>query len=96
MLDSNQYIDGVHSAMQYTALHAASDFGHVEVVRLLIERGFDKFIDMLDGRWGQTALHYAAQNGRKDVVGEDWEGAGRGGGLGRLWLTNELLTRPNV
>ena len=54
--------------MKYTALHAASDFGHVEIVKLLLDRGFRKFIDMVDVRYNQTALHYAAQNGRKDVI----------------------------
>ncbi|GMI06168.1 hypothetical protein TrVE_jg10079 [Triparma verrucosa] len=67
-LKHHQYIDGVHTKMHYTALHAAADFGHVEVVELLIKSGFDKFIDMVDVRYKQTALHYAAMNGRMDVV----------------------------
>ena len=67
-LNNHQYIDGVHTKMQYTALHAAADFGHIDVVKLLIKRGFDRFIDMVDVRYKQTALHYAAQNGRMDVV----------------------------
>jgi len=68
LLDAHQYIDGVHDNMGYTALHAASDFGHDDVVQLLIKKGFDKFIDMRDKHHEQTALHYAAMNGRLDVV----------------------------
>ena len=53
-LKHHQYIDGVHTKMHYTALHAAADFGHVEVVELLIKSGFDKFIDMVDVRYKQV------------------------------------------
>ena len=33
-LDNHQYCDAVHDKMQYTALHAAADFGHVDVVKV--------------------------------------------------------------
>jgi ankyrin repeat protein len=60
-LNQHQYIDTMHSKMQYTALHAAADFGHLEVVKVLVERGFHKFIDMIDGRWNQVRLRCSGQ-----------------------------------
>jgi ankyrin repeat protein len=48
-----------------TALHAASDAGHVEVVRLLLKFGLD--VDAR-GRWGQSPLQFASIQGHLNVV----------------------------
>ena len=37
-----QYIDAVHDKMQYNALHAAADFGHVEIIELLLYHTFSQ------------------------------------------------------
>jgi hypothetical protein len=56
----------LHSELQYTALHAAADFGRVEIVELLIDTGLS--LDIKDPLRGQTALHFAAYSGRADVA----------------------------
>jgi serine/threonine-protein phosphatase 6 regulatory ankyrin repeat subunit B len=48
-----------------SALHVASRLGHLEIVRLLLQKGAP--IDDKDGLDG-TPLHRAAYNGRHDVV----------------------------
>jgi len=48
-----------------TALHSASDQGHVEVVRLLLKCGVD--VDSR-GRWNKSPLLCASLEGRLDVV----------------------------
>ena len=48
-----------------TALHAAAEMGHVEIVRFLIERGADSHATTRSGR---SALDLASQKGRAEVV----------------------------
>ena len=48
-----------------TALHSASDAGHVEVVRSLLKCGVD--VDAR-GRWGQSPLQFASVKGHFNVV----------------------------
>ena len=48
-----------------TALHAAAEIGHVEIVRFLIERGADGHATTSCGR---TALDLASQGGHSEVV----------------------------
>ena len=69
-LDEGQNIDVIHSLMGYNALHAVADFGHPDVCQVLLERGFTKnnLLEHTDSKYDQTPLHYAAVNGRKDVV----------------------------
>jgi ankyrin repeat protein len=57
---------GVHSLLgNWTALHFASDNGHTECVRSLLDRGA-----MIDAQteYGWTALHLACYGGHLDVV----------------------------
>ena len=48
-----------------TPLHAATDAGHVDMVRLLLDRGANVGAKL---RNGQTALHAAASKGRADLI----------------------------
>lgn len=49
----------------YTALHAAAENNHVEIVRLLLEHGADRLAKV---ETGETALDYARANGYNEVV----------------------------
>ena len=44
----------------WTALHAAAQNGHTDIVKLLLDAGADK--DVVD-KYGDTPLHVAAENG---------------------------------
>ena len=46
-------------------MHIAAYFGHVEIVKLLLERGANP---NAKNNIGRTPLHYAAQEGCVDVV----------------------------
>ncbi|ROT35327.1 ankyrin [Sodiomyces alkalinus F11] len=48
------------------ALHATSEGGHVEAVKLLLEKGAD--VNIKDDDYGQTPLSWAAENGHEKVV----------------------------
>ena len=48
------------------ALFLASNQGHVEIVRLLIENGID--VNHIDPHTGQNALHFASTNGSLEIV----------------------------
>ena len=48
-----------------SALHVASDAGHVKIVRLLLKHGVD--VD-IRGMWDQTPLQFASDAGRLEVV----------------------------
>ncbi len=49
----------------YTALHAAAENNHVEIVRLLLEHGADRTAKV---ETGETALDYARANGYNEVI----------------------------
>jgi ankyrin repeat protein len=49
----------------YTALMAASEYGHREIVKLLIEAGAD--VNAADW-YGRTALGWALRGGHTDIV----------------------------
>lgn len=49
-----------------TALHEACYQGHLEMARFLLERGADPTIR--DGEWNSTAVGWAAEGRRQDVV----------------------------
>jgi ankyrin repeat protein len=49
-----------------TALHRATENGHDEIIRILIENGID--VNARDVN-GQTALHLASKNGSGAAVG---------------------------
>ena len=61
-----QELSALHSELKYTALHAASDFGHAEIVKKLIRTGIS--VNVRDARKGQTPLHFAGQGGRPEVL----------------------------
>jgi len=48
-----------------TALHEATRYGHIEVVKFLISKGGDPKVTTVDGT---TALQLAAQNGHDSLV----------------------------
>jgi hypothetical protein len=56
----------LHSELHYTALHAAADFGQLEIIRRILETGLS--LDIKDPLRGQTALHFAADSGRAEVA----------------------------
>jgi hypothetical protein len=56
----------LHSDLHYTALHAAADFGQVEIIKLILQTGLS--LDIKDPLRGQTALHFAAESGRSEVA----------------------------
>ena len=49
-----------------TALHLASENGHLETVKFLIESKAD--IEAKDNLFGKTALHLASENGHLETV----------------------------
>lgn len=61
-----QELAAIHSELKYTALHAAADFGHREIVDLLIKTGMS--VNIRDGRNGQTPLHFSGQSNRCDIA----------------------------
>ena len=50
-----------------TALHMSSGNGHIEIVKMLLKDQSRININTLNDS-GNTALHYAALNGKKDIV----------------------------
>ena len=65
-VDKGQELSVLHTELQYTALHAAADFGAAAVVEFLLTIGFNP--NIRDARLGRTALHFAAQNGRSEII----------------------------
>ena len=56
----------MHSMMNYTALHAAAEFGTTDIIKTLCDMGMA--VNVRDLRVGQTPLHYAAAAGKIDVA----------------------------
>lgn len=65
-LNINQELTSLHSQLHYTALHAAAEFGKVEIINML--RGTGLSLDIRDPVRGQTALHFAGYAGRSEVA----------------------------
>ncbi len=67
--DARQLLPGASSEDRHLALSLASDFGHVEVVRLLLDAGEDpNRYNPIGGHSHTTPLHQAAGAGHKEVV----------------------------
>ena len=61
--------DQDHKSFDGTPLHLASKEGHIDIINYLYDYTSD--IDMIERRClsrGMTAIHYAAENGRNEVV----------------------------
>ncbi|KAH9073507.1 hypothetical protein EDB83DRAFT_78369 [Lactarius deliciosus] len=96
-----QYANAV-SGCRGTALHSASEAGHVQVVRSLLEYGGD--VDAR-GYWNQSPLQFASFNGHLDVVrclldhgadtryrdGEHWTPLSHASEQGHLEIVRVLL-----
>jgi len=65
-LAKGQELAAIHSELKYTALHAAADFGSLEIVDKLLLTGISP--NVRDARYGRTALHFAAQSGRNEIA----------------------------
>lgn len=65
-IERGQEISVIHSELMYTALHAATEFGNLPAVKMLLAKGMS--INIRDIRRGKTALHLAAQSGRSDIA----------------------------
>ena len=65
-LAKGQELAAIHSELKYTALHAAADFGALEIVDKLLSTGISA--NVRDARYGRTALHFAAQSGRSEIA----------------------------
>mmetsp|Transcript_9864 Transcript_9864/g.18169 ORF Transcript_9864/g.18169 Transcript_9864/m.18169 type:complete len:857 (-) Transcript_9864:1451-4021(-) len=66
MINNGQPLDARHSVTGYAAIHAASDFGNVKMVKFLLREGAD--LHCLRKTDEGTALHCAAENGHADLV----------------------------
>lgn len=65
-LQNKQELTSLHSHLHYTALHAAAEFGKVEIINMLLGTGLS--LDIKDPVRGQTALHFAGFAGRSEVA----------------------------
>ena len=65
MLQDGQDVDDFSSTFRYSALHAASDFGHSDCVEILLNHG--AIVNVRNRITGKTPLHYAAESRRFDV-----------------------------
>eukprot|EP01035_Chromulina_nebulosa_P020499 gene20499-26593_t len=65
-MNNGQELIALHSELKYTALHAAADFGQVEIVTILIKSGMS--VNIREIRKGQTPLHFAGSSGRKEII----------------------------
>ena len=59
---AGQELAVMHSMWNYTALHAAAEFGITDIVAKLCDMGMP--VNVRDSRLGQTPLHSAAANGK--------------------------------
>ena len=65
-LEQGQEVSVMHSMMNYTALHAAAEFGTTDIINALCDMGMS--VNVRDLRVGQTPLHYAAAAGKIEVA----------------------------
>eukprot|EP00941_MAST-03F_sp_MAST-3F-sp1_P003349 g3349.t1 len=65
--DSNDICGNSSDKNGVTALHRASEGGHLETVQFLVEKA-NATIDLYTVDSGKTALHFASWNGNHDVV----------------------------
>jgi ankyrin repeat protein len=66
MIDEGVELTNLHSDLKCTALHAAADFGKVQIVAEIIRTGMS--LNIKDPRRGHTPLHFAAQSARSEVI----------------------------
>ncbi len=67
--DARQLLAGASAAGRHLALSLAADFGHVEIVRLLLDAGEDpNRYNPVGGHSHTTPLHQAAGAGHEEVV----------------------------
>src|SRR5437763_15998786 len=67
--DARRLLTGANTEARHLALTLASDFGHVEVVRLLLDAGEDpNRYNPIGGHSHTTPLHQAAGAGHLEVV----------------------------
>jgi len=66
MLHEGVELTNLHSELKCTALHAAADFGKVNIVAEIIKTGMS--LNVKDPRRGHTPLHFAAQSARSEVI----------------------------
>jgi ankyrin repeat protein len=67
--DARRLLAGAGSADRHLALTLAADFGHVEIVRLLLDAGEDpNRYNPVGGHSHTTPLHQAAGAGHREVV----------------------------
>jgi Ankyrin repeats (3 copies) len=67
--DASRLLTGASSEDRHLALTLAADFGHVEIVRLLLDAGEDpNRYNPVGGHSHTTPLHQAAGNGHDEVV----------------------------
>lgn len=67
--DARRLLAGARSEDRHLALSLAADFGHVEIVRLLLEAGEDpNRYNPVGGHSHTTPLHQAAGGGHEEVV----------------------------
>ncbi|CRH00058.1 acyl-CoA-binding protein, putative [Plasmodium relictum] len=64
-LDSYPYLTSQKNSDGLTALHYACDRGHLEIAKLLVEKGAD--INIEDS-YGDTALHIAAYSDKTEII----------------------------
>ncbi|GMI16544.1 hypothetical protein TrLO_g10801 [Triparma laevis f. longispina] len=93
MIEEGQDVNDFSSTFRYTALHAASDFGHTRCVSLLLEN--EAIVNIRNKITGKTPLHYAAESRRFDVCRQLLEsGASKRTrdmkGLNALYYANEV------
>ncbi|RYP54117.1 hypothetical protein DL770_010970 [Monosporascus sp. CRB-9-2] len=71
----------------------ASNNGHLEVVKLLLDKGPE--VDVKDKYGGQTPLSWAARNGHKEIVqllldkGAEIDSKSNGGQMPLLWAAEK-------
>jgi ankyrin repeat protein len=67
--DAHQLLSGASAQDRHLALSLAADFGHVEIVRLLLDAGEDpNRYNPIGGHSHTTPLHQAAGGGHDEVV----------------------------